>query len=193
MNKLIDREQVIHDVENLAYIVADVREGQYPAHSLHQLFDVRAPGNIDRINRLLDVAIAELHTLLPNPLRDAFSRSLNGSSSSNYTSLDFSNNYTSLDFSNIVAAAHEYLVTRVFTDWLELTLPPSAAISVATGRTSVSATTYTSASTSRSGADEAIRIWREKCESAKSTLLATAASQSSLLTPTAFTRRLPPL
>lgn len=115
MKELFDREKVINDVENLAYIVADVREGHYPAHSLHQTFDVSAPGNIERVNHMLDLAIAEAENML---------EASSGRPDTAEEEL--------INHSGIRAIVHEYLVGRVLTDWLETALPPPAALT-ATG------------------------------------------------------------
>lgn len=169
----IDREEVLHDVANLAYVVADVREGEYSAHSLHHTFDVCAPGNIERSNRILDLAIAEAENMLriaeasyPHRPGGPFCRIV-----SSFRQL------SNEDIIYLRHLVHEYLVTKVFTDWLEIAFPPLIAASASGG------------GAIKTGADNILSIWREKCESAKSSLLSARASLSIRCTP----RRLPPI
>lgn len=187
----IDREKVIYDVANLSYVVADVRRGHFSPHSLHHVFDIREPGNIDRVNGILDLAIAEVNALIssyangnaasslsarPRPASQSAKGTLRQSALSDYC----------------VAAAHEYLVARVMADWLETAFPPAlAAISLSvSGSTSLKSV---SASSSKSGSDEAVAIWREKRDAAKAEFLASLSAASRATSPYAFSRRLPPI
>lgn len=151
----IDRDKVVHDVASLAYVAADVREGNYTAHSLHQTFDVCEAGNIDRVNRILDLAEAEARNMIGFPLSDRHRQP-------SPETLRYLRQLT-----------HEYLVTRVFTDWLEIAFPPL----------------LSTTSSVRAGSDNIIAIWREKCEAAGKALQ----SAATFLSCRSFTRRLPPI
>ncbi len=158
MRKLYSRKAVLDDVANLAFVVGDVREGEYTAHSLHQTFDICAPGNIDRVNRVLDLAISEVETLLTRSRHPAAKKS------------------DSKAFEKLVCnLMHEYLVARVFYDWLTVAFPP--ALSANTGRTSSKT------------ADNVIAIWKEKASEARTAL------ESALRTTrqATLTRRIPPI
>ncbi len=51
------REQLLYDIKNLAYVEGDVLP--YDAqHSKHQVQDIGEEGNVDRVTRMLDLALA---------------------------------------------------------------------------------------------------------------------------------------
>ncbi len=99
----IDRDIIIEDVADLAYVVGDVHSGERSAHRLHQTFDICAEGNIDRVNRILDLGTAEINLMLRHYRHDIGVRD-----------------------QLVEKCVHEYLVARVMADWLAVTLPEAA-------------------------------------------------------------------
>ncbi|MDE6335300.1 MAG: hypothetical protein K2L34_01900 [Muribaculaceae bacterium] len=142
MRNLYSRKAVLYDVANLAYVVGDVREGEYTAHSLHHTFDICAPGNIDRVNRVLNLAIAEVEAIVNPP---------HGISGRGMEKL----------LRNLV---HEYLVARVLYDWLTVAFPPG----LSANGTRLSANV--SGSSSKAAADNVISIWKERTSEARKAL-----------------------
>ena len=51
------REQLLYDIKNLAYVEGDVLADD-AQHSKHQVQDIGEEGNIDRVTRMLDLALA---------------------------------------------------------------------------------------------------------------------------------------
>lgn len=51
------REQLLYDIKNLAYVEGDVLPDE-AQHSKHQVQDIGEDGNIDRVTRMLDLALA---------------------------------------------------------------------------------------------------------------------------------------
>lgn len=51
------REQLLYDIKNLAYVEGDVLPDD-AQHSKHQVQDIGEEGNIDRVTRMLDLALA---------------------------------------------------------------------------------------------------------------------------------------
>lgn len=139
---MYSRKAVLYDVANLAYVVGDVREGEYSAHSLHHTFDICAPGNIDRVNRVLSLAVAEVEAIL-NQL------------SSTHCCFGSDKTMEKL-IRNLV---HEYLVARVLTDWLTVAFPPGLSAKFGGGST-------------RTFADNIISIWKGKTSEARVALVA---------------------
>ncbi len=94
----INREKVLRDVANLAYVAADIKTGRYTPHELHQTFDICEGENLERIDHIIAIALEELRTLLPNgvltPLQALY--------------------------------AHEYVVARILADWFSITLPEAS-------------------------------------------------------------------
>lgn len=51
------REQLLYDIKNLAFVEGDVLSDE-AQHSKHQVQDIGEDGNIDRVTRMLDLALA---------------------------------------------------------------------------------------------------------------------------------------
>lgn len=96
----INREEIIGDVADLAYVVGDVNSDGATPHRLHQTFDICAEGNIERVNRMIDLATAEVNVMLRHYRDDVGVRDR-----------------------LVERYVHEYLVARVMYDWLSVTIP----------------------------------------------------------------------
>ena len=178
MRNLYSRKAVLYDVANLAYVVGDVREGEYTAHSLHHTFDICAPGNIDRVNRVLNLAIAEVEAIV-NPPHGISGRGIVPRSRgiSGYDKV-----YRGMEklLRNLV---HEYLVARVFYDWLTVAFPPGLSANGTRSSANVSV------SSSKTATDNVISIWKEKTSEARKALEAAVRNGSTKI----LTRRVPPI
>lgn len=116
------RSEILADIADAAYIVADVEEESVSAHRLHQTFDVCEEGNLPATNRLIDLAFSEAALkLLP----------LSGGSKPQYGS-EFLRLHLLLPSSvrhqleePLTRAVHEYIVARTLEERLAITLPAS--------------------------------------------------------------------
>lgn len=99
---VIDRERVLRDVANLAYVAADIRAGRFKPHELHQTFDICEGENLERVDHIIAIATEELKNLF----------------------VDCQNIINDLTAMH----SHEYVVARVLGDWLSLTLPEASGV-----------------------------------------------------------------
>lgn len=124
------RKELIYDAENYSFVEGDIMKAD-DEHARHQVFDIAAEGNIDRVTRVLNLAHAEcVEMLFP------------------YTKSEIPDTQTALDdvltapeaydivlnlpmgFSMTTVQLlkhliHEYLVCRVLADWMSITNPGS--------------------------------------------------------------------
>ena len=198
--KLYDKKLVMEEVANLLYVIGDVREGEYTAHTLHNTFDICAPGNIDRAHKTLDLAVAQVETLVysgSGSCSSGFSGSgFSSSGSGSYGSGSCSSGCSGsgrvgavgigrgvvggwdlLQWRLVSRLVHEYLVAKVVADWLEVAFPPITAHT--TGTVSIRVT------------DSVVSVWKEKAATALSEL--TDAVRTIASGPSAFGRRVPPI
>lgn len=185
MRKMYSRKAVLYDIANLAYVVGDVREGEYTAHSLHHTFDICAPGNIDRVNRMLDLAIAEVEAIVNRSRGASGVKSTFGVKCA--SGVKDESEATEHLLRNFI---HEYLVARVLYDWLTVAFPP---ILAANGTRLSANITRSSAnvggSSSKTATDNVISIWKEKVSEARNALEAAVRNGGSKI----VTRRVPPM
>ena len=127
------RKQLLYDIENYAYVEADVLKdaGEQKRHARHVLAEVGEEGNVDRVSRIL----ATVHALVIDMLYpytkvepieeeiddvlfapDAYVVELHVPLSMSRTTLHL--------LSRLI---HEYMVYRVLADWLSITNPDAAA------------------------------------------------------------------
>ena len=119
---VIDRASLLYDISGLAYVVADIREGERSAHSLHQVYDICGKGNIDRVDSVLVSSFTTVALMLrriatsereeePGEFRLLFRKEICRERED-----------------AIREAVKEYLVASVLADWLSLTLPEASGI-----------------------------------------------------------------
>ena len=136
------RQDILDDIADAAFVVADIAEGDRDHHSLHQTYDICEDANTLRVNHLIDLAFAEALLLL-RPLLDSSRPPVATESSLSLTlkphpffiSHSLPNDQSSGGFVGCresVKAFHlretlrEYLLSYVLTHWLRVTLPQSA-------------------------------------------------------------------
>lgn len=165
----IKRSSLLYDIANLAFVVGDVASDLKSPHSLHQIFDICAPGNIDRVDRLLDLAFAEVRTILRKIIDGRCCRGYDRRDESGECGT--TGNENCRDFRLILKSGiincewecrlqetiREYMTAKVMAGWLSVTLP------------------------------EAADVWKEKAEDMKTALSASIFSAS------VTTRRVPPI
>lgn len=123
------RQNLLYDIENYAFVEGDVMRTDNE-HAKHQVFDIAQDGNIDRVNRILDLAHAECvemmypYTKEPCDSEEEQDNSLSVKEQYQISMLvpdDFSKSTVSL----ITKLVHEYMVCRVLADWMSITNPSS--------------------------------------------------------------------
>lgn len=117
----LDRDGLIYDIRNAAYIAGDVM-GEEKQHGHHVLVDVGEEGNIDRVNRVLELAMASVKELLyPFTRRDvAVGDVVNdgiGGTGDYVLELSVPRSYSRSSVELLVHVIHEYLVASVLYDW----------------------------------------------------------------------------
>ena len=121
------RKRLLYDISNYSFVEADVNSPDLQS-VLHQVYDICEDGNIDRVNRILQLAHAEASEMLypysKIPCTEdevVASDVLTPDSYVIKLALPESFSDTSLKLlSNLI---HEYLVCRVLADWLSITAP----------------------------------------------------------------------
>ena len=120
----ISKEALLHDISNLAYVIADVHCEANP-HARHQLTDICQEGNIDRVARILGLACSVVRMVLHPVLKKSCSQRL--LSDFYYRPRDYVFEIDSGKFRRhpleLATLIHEYLVWRVIAEWLAVTMP----------------------------------------------------------------------
>ena len=123
------RKELLYDIENVAYVEGHVMPDE-AEHARHSVIDIGAEGNVDRVTRMMDLAVAKCREML-------YSWSRRGVTSSEISD-DFkeSGEYTILlrlpaEFSQTTlelmeAMIHDYIVSSVLADWCGIAYPDKA-------------------------------------------------------------------
>lgn len=126
------REALIYDCHNIAWVEGDTRKTD-DDHDRHQVQDIAEDGNIDRVTRVLDLAIAECveacYPYSKNPVEevtvmDDTLRETEAYVVTLWVPDDFSQTTVTL----VERMIHELLVCRVLADWFGITYPDKAAL-----------------------------------------------------------------
>lgn len=127
---LFHREQLLYDIKNSAYIEGHVW-GEENQHAQHTLVEIGEEGNVDRVNRMLEVAhAAAVEMLYPytkqEPVEDEIicNRMWTPEEYIIKMSVPATMSVTSLHLLNKLI--HEFMVARVIYDWLSITHPEAA-------------------------------------------------------------------
>ena len=119
------REELLYDCKNIAYVEGDVMPTN-DEHDRHQVMDIAEDGNIDRVSRVIGVAIADVREMLfpytKEEIKDVESTDDTLESPDQYTiemkvPKDFSK--TTIDL--LAKYIHEYIVYQVLKDWMSIT------------------------------------------------------------------------
>lgn len=126
------RSQLLYDIKNLGYVEGDLMaDNQQDAK--HQTQDIGEWGNVDRVTRVMNLAMSEaVEALYPytkhdipdgaEPLADTFEEP------EEYTiQLTLPGDFSATTFRLLRDLIHEWLVCRVMGDWLSITKPDAAA------------------------------------------------------------------
>lgn len=132
---LFKREQLLYDIENIGYVVSDLVGGEDDPDTLHPRHltaDIGQDGNIDRVTRVLNLAMSEaVEALYPytkhelpadtEPLDDVLEEP-----GEYRLVLYVPDGFSPTTVRYLRDLVHELLVCRVLADWLSLTSPAAA-------------------------------------------------------------------
>lgn len=120
-----NRSQLLYDIKNIAYVEADVMPAK-EEHERHQVFDIAEDGNVDRVTRVMDLAVGKckeiIFPLTKTVVDEVESRDDNLKETQVYyiyLSLPQSFSKTTLDY--LSKLIHEFIVYTVLVDWLSIT------------------------------------------------------------------------
>lgn len=129
------REQLLYDIENMGYVVSDLIGGAddpETLHARHLTADIGQDGNIDRVTRVMNLAMSEAaEALYPytkhdlpedtEPLDDVLEET-----EEYRLVLHVPDGFSPTTLRYLRDLIHELLVCRVLADWLSLTSPAAA-------------------------------------------------------------------
>lgn len=125
-----NREQLLYDIKNYAYIEGHVW-GEDKQHAQHTLIEIAEEGNVDRVNRILGVVhAAAVEMLYPYTMEDAIEGEVINDRMwipDDYNiqmKVPTSMSRTTLHL--LSKLIHEFMVARVIYDWLSITHPEAA-------------------------------------------------------------------
>lgn len=126
---LISREAVLYDIGNYAYVEGDIMESG-DDHTRHQVFDITQDGNIDRVNRILDLAYSEcveiMYPFTKVPICGHISTDDELESEADFIyTLNVPIDFSKTTAQYLTKLLHEFMVCRVLSDWLSITKPES--------------------------------------------------------------------
>lgn len=124
------REQLLYDISNYAFVEGDIM-GEDAEHARHQVKDIAEEGNVDRVNRVLNLAhdecVEQLYPYTNEEVEDGERLDDTLVAPEEYTIVlklpeGFAKSTLKLERTLI----HEYMVCRVLQDWLSITFANSA-------------------------------------------------------------------
>lgn len=124
------RQNLLYDIENYAFVEGDIMRTDNE-HAKHQVFDIAQDGNIDRVNRILDLAHAEcVEMMYPyTKVSCEDSESVTNSPMDTYQyciTLQIPDDFSKTTIDYVSKCVHEYMTSRVLADWLSITKPSAA-------------------------------------------------------------------
>lgn len=126
------REQLLQDAANAAYVAGDV---MVPAneHQRHQVQDIVQDGNVERVSRVLNLAVSAIREVLfpfaKNPVGERESRDDVLVEVPDYViHMDVPPQFSSTTVTLLENLIHEFLVARILADWMSQTYPEAEAV-----------------------------------------------------------------
>lgn len=123
------RDQLLYDIENYAYIEGHVMESDN-THQRHMVQDVGEEGNVDRVTRVLDLAVAKCRELLYPYIKHEIHRPELDDTLKRVPVygmvLSVPQNFSQTTLNYLERLIHEYLVCVSVADWMSITNPAKA-------------------------------------------------------------------
>lgn len=119
------REQLLYDIKNLAYVEGDVLSSDDAQHSKHQVQDIGEEGNVDRVTRMLDLAIAKcrehLYPYTKVPVEDGeFHEDYLEERGAYFIDMLVPDDFSSTTVKYLEQLIHNLLVYMVLADWMSI-------------------------------------------------------------------------
>lgn len=126
------RKELLYDIANYAFIEGDLLPDD-TEHARHLVRDIIQDGNIDRVNRVLDIAHAEcvemLYPYTKHEIEEGWGGMEDNTPECNamyVISPLYPEGFSMSSAMFVKHLLHEYMVCRVLQDWLSIVLPQSA-------------------------------------------------------------------
>lgn len=125
----LKREQLLYDIRNYAYIEGHVMQTDN-VHQQHTVQDVGEEGNVDRVTRVLDLAVAQCKELLyPYTKNEISNHELDDvlkEQDSYGIVLSLPAGFSQTTLNLLEKLIHEYIVDYAVADWMSITNPGKA-------------------------------------------------------------------
>lgn len=123
------RPELLYDIKNAAYVVADVM-GYDMQHATHVLADIGEAGNVDRVTRMLDLAFAHCvevcYPYSKQPVDADIVKDDKLADTGIYTLvLNVPSDFSKTTVDLLLRLIHELMVCWVLSDWLSIVVPGS--------------------------------------------------------------------
>lgn len=136
----LQKEELVYDIKNTAYIYADTLSGgDTDPHSIHNIYDVAEDGNRDKLARILDSAVEDCKEML---FRFTKMEMAGGGFDSNeweecvgapcneeeayYLAMRMPQGFSKTSVHTMTVYIHDYIVNQALYEWLTLVYPNGA-------------------------------------------------------------------
>lgn len=119
------RSELLYDIKNLAFVEGDVMPTA-DEHDRHQVMDIGEDGNVDRVTRVMDLAVARCVELLypysKTEAEDGEYREDTLVNEDEYViRLKLPDDFSRSTLTYLERLIHEFIVYRVLADWMSFT------------------------------------------------------------------------
>ena len=125
------RASLLYDIRNAAYIEGHVMPSE-AEHSRHVVTDIGEEGNVDRVTRVMDIAVSQSRELLYPFAKHAIEREVLDDRFKERNSygilLQVPEDFSQTTLTLLERLIHEYIVCRVMADWLSITNPAKSEV-----------------------------------------------------------------
>lgn len=126
------RSELLYDAANYSFVEGDIMKAD-DDHARHQVFDIAAKGNIDRVTRVLNLAHAECVEMLYPYTKEEVPEGESALDDVLHVPeeyrivMNLPDGFSQTTVKLLQTMIHEYLVCRVLADWMSITNPSSQA------------------------------------------------------------------
>lgn len=119
------RDEILQDIGNYAYVVADVMRVD-AEHARHQVLDICQDGNIERVSRVMNLAHSEIVELLYPYTKEVCGEEEVCDNTLIFpqeyvVNMELPDNFAKSTIILLTKLIHEYFVYRILGDWLSIT------------------------------------------------------------------------
>ena len=128
----LKRKELAYDIQNLGYIIRDSMKRESPEEG-RNISDIMEDGNADRIQRILDLAYAEVMRVLSPYVdhrveADAYGNDILNEPTSYYVFVTLKHTMPGTTENLLRVYVHEFMVAFTMADWLAVVAPEQAAV-----------------------------------------------------------------